>query len=78
MGWFSSKKIFKTSQQIKDALYQLKTLDYRERPNVMAELIKELDDGGVSKEELIRVVRELRAKGEISELDQADLLSLVK
>ena len=78
MGLFSSKKVFKTSQQIRDALFQLKSLDYRERPTVYNTLIKELDDGGVSKEEIIRVVRELREKGEISEIDKKNLLELTK
>lgn len=76
MGLFSSNKVFKTRQQIKDALYQVKSLDYRERPNVYSALIKELDDGGVSKEEIRRVVRELREKGEISEIDKKGLLRL--
>ncbi len=77
MSLFSSNKIFSTSQQIKDALYQIKSLDYRQRPNVFEALVKELDDGGVTKEEIIRVVRELRAKGEISETDKQNLLDLV-
>ncbi|NUM25031.1 MAG: hypothetical protein HUU49_00210 [Candidatus Buchananbacteria bacterium] len=78
MGWFSSKKIFNTTQQIKDALYQIQSLDYKERPQVLAALVKELDDGGVSQEEIIKVVRELRAAGEISEIDKKNLLSLIK
>ncbi|MDX9893146.1 MAG: hypothetical protein RB292_01890 [Patescibacteria group bacterium] len=77
MPLFSSNKIFKTSQQIKDALYQIKSLDYRQRPNVFEALVKELDDGGVTKEEIIRVVGELRAKGEISEIDKRHLLGLI-
>ena len=77
MGWFSSPKIFKTTQEIKDALYKIQSLDYKERPVVLAALIKELDDGGVSKEELIKVIRELRSKGEISEIDKNNLLGLI-
>lgn len=76
MGLFSSKKVFKNSQQIKDALFRIKSLDYRENPSVYSALVKELDDGGVSKEEIKRVVIELRAKGEISELDRDNLLKL--
>jgi len=41
-------------------------------------LIKELDDGGVSEEEIKRVVKELRAKGEISEVDKESLLKSIR
>jgi coenzyme F420-reducing hydrogenase gamma subunit len=78
MGLFTSNKIFKTRQQIKDALYKVKTLDYRQQPNVYEALVKELDDGGVSAEEIRKVVRELREKGEISEIDKNSLLGLIK
>ncbi len=77
MGLFSSKKIFTSSQQIKDALFRIKSLDYRQKPSVYEALIRELDDGGVTKEEIIRVVRELREKGEISEIDRKNLLELI-
>jgi hypothetical protein len=78
MALFSSKKVFKTSQQIRDALFQIKSLDYRERPTVYSALIKELDDGGVSKEEIKRIVRELRKEREISEIDKKNLLKLIE
>lgn len=78
MGFWDSKKIFKTRQQIKDALFQLKSLDYRQRPVVYEALIKELDDSGVSTEEIKRVVRELRKKGEISAIDEQSLLGLIE
>lgn len=78
MPFFSSKKIFKTKQQIKDALFQLQSLDYRQKPTVFEELVKELDDGGVSAEEIKKVVRELKESGEISEIDKNHLLSLIK
>lgn len=78
MVLFSSKKVFKTSQRIKDALFQIQSLDYRQRPVVYEALIKELDDGGVSQEEIKRVVRELRNKGEISEIDKNNLLKLIE
>jgi len=78
MGLWDSKKVFKTKQQIKDALFQIKTLDYREKPVVYEALIKELDDGGVSEEELKKVVKELRKNGEISDVDEKYLLSLIK
>lgn len=78
MPLFPSKKVFQTSQQIKDALFQIKSLDYRQRPTVLEALIKELNDGGVSAEELKKVIRELRERGEISEIDKANLLALIK
>ena len=78
MGLFgSSKKVFKTRQEVKDALFQIKSLDYREKPRVLEVLIKELDDGGVSPEEIRRVVSEMRQRGEISEVDKKNLLQLI-
>ncbi|MBI5221754.1 MAG: hypothetical protein HY979_03045 [Candidatus Magasanikbacteria bacterium] len=77
MGFFTSKKIFNTRQQIKDALFKLKTIDYREKPNVYEALIKELDDGGVTSEEMKRVIRELREHNEISEIDKKYLLEII-
>jgi hypothetical protein len=78
MGFFTSKKIFTTPQQIKDALFKIKSIDYRQQPNVYSALIKELDDGGVSVEELKKVIRELRQNGEISEIDKTNLLKLIE
>jgi len=79
MGLFgSTKKVFKSRQEIKDALYKIQSLDYRERPKVLEVLIKELDDGGVSPEEIRRVVREMRERREISEVDKNNLLKLIK
>ena len=78
MGLFSSKKIFQTRQQIKDALFKIKSIDYREKPTVYEALVKELDDGGVSKEEIRRVVLELRMDKEISEIDKKNLLDLIE
>ena len=78
MGLFSSsKKVFKTRQEVKDALFQIRSLDYREKPRVLEVLIKELDDGGVSPEEIRRVVSEMRQRGEISEVDKKNLLQLI-
>lgn len=79
MGLFSSsKKVFKTRQEIKDALFQIGSLDYREKPKVFEVLVKELDDGGVSPEEIRRVVREMRQRKEISEIDKKNLLAMIK
>ena len=77
MGWFSSKKIFNTSGQIKDALFRLQSLDSHQRQSVFSALSKELDDNGVSAEEIKRVAAELRAKNEISEIDKNELLKLI-
>ena len=78
MGLFNSKKVFNTKQQIKDALFQVKTLDYRQKPAIYEAILKELDDGGVSPQELKDVITELHKKSEISEIDQENLLKLIK
>ena len=78
MGLFSSKKVLNSSQQIKDALFQIKSLDYRQRPVVYEALIKELDDGGVSSMEIKKVIIELKKNGEISEIDEKNLRQLIK
>lgn len=77
MGLFDSPKIFKTHEQIRKALFQLASLDQRQKEIVYNALVKELDDDGVSVEELKKVVRELRASGLISEIDKKNLLELV-
>lgn len=80
MGIFTSdsKKIFKTREEIQKALYRIPTLDYKERPRVYEALVKELDNGGVTREELRRVVRELRKGRVISEIDARNILALAK
>ena len=78
MGLFNSKKVFNTKQQIKDALFQVKTFDYRQKPAIYEAILKELDDGGVSPQELKDVITELHKKSEISEIDQENLLKLIK
>lgn len=77
MGLFDSPKIFTTREQIKTALFKLASLDQHQREVVYNALAKELDDSGVSVEELKKVVKELRLKGEISEIDKANLLKLI-
>lgn len=77
MGLFSSKKVFTTQQQIKDTLYKIRSLDYQEKAKIFDALKKELDDGGVSAEELKEVVRKLRLSKEISEIDKKNLLELI-
>jgi Mg2+/Co2+ transporter CorB len=77
MALFNSPKIFPTRQKIKEALLKISSLDYRERDTVYRALSQELDDGGVSTEEIKRVVRELRHQKEISEIDRKNLLALL-
>ncbi|MBI3291092.1 hypothetical protein HYZ76_02305 [Candidatus Falkowbacteria bacterium] len=78
MGFFTSKKVFRTSQQIKEALFKIESLDYQQRARVFEALVNELDDGGVTKEEVRLAILELRRNREISEVDQKNLLQLVK
>ena len=78
MGFFSSKKIFGSSLDIKQRLYKIRTLDYKERPRVYEALIKELDDGGVTEEEFKLVIRHLREDNDISEIDRKNLLALLE
>ncbi|MDD2806944.1 MAG: hypothetical protein PHW95_00260 [Patescibacteria group bacterium] len=77
MGLFDSPKIFNTSEQIHQALFRIKSLDDLERAKVMSALVKELDDGGVTTEELKKVVHDLRLTGKISEIDKKNLLNLI-
>lgn len=72
-----SKKIFTTSEQLKTALFGISSLNQQQRSIVYEALSKEFDDNGISAEELKRVARELRLKGEISEIDQQNLLQLI-
>lgn len=78
MGWFTSEKMFSTSQQIREALFKIRSLDYKERPKVFEKLRAELDAGGVTEEEFKLAVRELRNDLEISEVDKKNLLELLK
>ena len=55
----------------------MKSLDYTQRPAVYEALIKELDNGGVTKEELKLVVRHLREDHVISDIDRHNLLALL-
>lgn len=77
MGFFTSKKIFGSAQEIRKRLYEIKSLDFKERPVVYQALIKQLDDNGVSAEELKLVVRHLHQDHEISDIDRKNLLALL-
>ena len=77
MGFFTSKKIFSSSQQIKDALISIRSLDHHERSLVFENLKQELDGGGVTAAELKEVVRKLRQDKKISEVDRKNLLEFL-
>ncbi|OGY52495.1 MAG: hypothetical protein A2951_00475 [Candidatus Buchananbacteria bacterium RIFCSPLOWO2_01_FULL_56_15] len=70
------KKIFTTSQQLQAALFRVSSLNESQRAAVFEALRPELDDNGVSAEELKRVLRELRLDGKISDIDRRNLLQL--
>lgn len=80
MGLFSSDtpKVFKNKDEIKKALEHIRSLDYRQKPVVMGALIRELDHGGVTRQEIKDVVRELKKNHVISETDEDELLELLK
>lgn len=78
MGFFnifgqSEPKIFQSKEEIRKALLKIASLDYKERPEVFDALVKELDHGGVNKEELFIVLRELREQHTISEIDEKNI-----
>ena len=78
MGLFKSKNVFSSRDEIRKKLFSIRSLDYRERPKVYEALMKELDDGGVTAEEIKLVVRHLREDKEISEIDRENLLQILK
>ena len=69
--------IFNTSEEIKKTLYHLSTLDAHQRDVVFKALVKQMDDGGVTQEELKKVIHQLRLSGEISEIDAHQLRELL-
>lgn len=77
MPIFESKKVFKDRQHLRSALYHLGTLDQKQLDIVYQALSKELDDNGISAQELIEVARDLRNKNLISEVDKEKILSLI-
>lgn len=77
MGFFTSKKIFSSQKQIKQALFQVRSLDYKEREAVFEALKAELDGGGVTSYEFKEALRKLRQDKEISDIDRKNLLELL-
>ncbi|MFA6410534.1 MAG: hypothetical protein WCW26_03090 [Candidatus Buchananbacteria bacterium] len=78
MGFFTSKTIFSTHEQIKDALFHIESLDYKQREIAFEAISAKLSGGGVTQEELKKVITDLRHAGQISEIDQKNLLALIK
>ena len=68
MDLFVNKhKLSKTD--LKEILPKFKTLDRAERSALLDRLSVELDQGGVSKEEWLEVIKDARHAYEISEVD---------
>lgn len=78
MGLFTSDtpKIFKNKEEIKKSILEIHSLDYKQRPIVMGALIAELDNGGVTRQELVKIIHELRKENVISDTDRDSLLHL--
>jgi len=76
-----SKKLFRTTQEIKDALFKIKSLTQEERKLILEEMIPDLDDGGVSeyelRERLSRVFYPLMKEGKISSTDYQNIKKLL-
>lgn len=79
-GSTSSKKIFKTRKEVRKALFKISSLTSKERKSIYREIIKELDDGGVSayegREKLNRIFYRMVKAGEISSTDYRNLKKL--
>ena len=75
MGLFTSDtpKIFKNKEEIKKALLEIHSLDYKQRPVVMGAFIGEMDNGGVTRTELIKIIHELKKENVISDTDRDSL-----
>ena len=69
-------KIFTNHEQIKEALFKLSFLDYRERQVVYDELVEKLSGDGVTRTEFIEVIRRLRREKLITEVAEEHLLKL--
>ncbi|MFA6322420.1 MAG: hypothetical protein WCX71_02975 [Candidatus Buchananbacteria bacterium] len=78
MGLFDSPKVFTTHEQIKEALFKINSLDYKEREIVYQALLDKLSQGGVSQEEYRNIIRKLREEKLISEIDKENLFGLIE
>ena len=90
MGWLfgsgsytsPSKKVFKTTKEIKKALYRIRSLKKVEREEILKEIQKQLDDGGVTvyegQEKLNKVFYQMYKNDKISRTDYENLKKLWK
>lgn len=65
-------------QEILDLVWNIKSLDYKQRELVKRELIKELDDGGVTPFEYKEVIRKMSLKRVELGLSEVDIQNLRK
>ncbi len=76
------KKMFRTREEIRRALYGISSLTNKERKKIMELVVKELDHGGVTsyewKEKLQPLFYDLRQQGVISSTDYTQLKSLLE
>ncbi len=72
-----TSNVFTTREEIRREILKIRSIDYTERDDVLEKFYKELDNGGVTREEIRRIVRELREDQEISEIDKKNLLKLL-
>ena len=86
MGLFfstsSSKKVFKTSKEVRRALVKISSLTREEKNLIYPEIVRELDDGGVTvyegREKLNQIFYKMMKEGRISSTDYQNLKKLWK
>lgn len=74
-GYFKSDGSRLTREQIKQITWEAKSLGQKQREEIRQSLSK--FSGGVSKQQFIRTIRELREEGVISEFEKNELLGLI-
>lgn len=70
--------IFSTHEKVHQALYQITSLSQEQKEVVYEALAEKIGNGGVTSEEFKQVIKNLREKYKISEIDKANLLALMK
>lgn len=70
-------KVFKNKTEIFQKVVGISSLDYKERPKVIKKLVKELDYGGVSRQEFRDIITELERDHKISNVDARNLRKLL-
>lgn len=66
-----------TMLQIEEELKKIESITVEERSNVLDKLNDHIDYGGISYDELERVIRELRQEYKISEVDEKYLNNIL-